>query len=121
MIRIVQGLAVIFATTLVCSGLARAQQPPANPEVPATSRTLNLSLEQKHVVRELLKDSKVAPAAVTTKVSAGEQVPAAVALHPIPPAIGQKVPQIKSHLFYWTKAQIVIVDPQDRKVAEVID
>jgi hypothetical protein len=31
------------------------------------------------------------------------------------------VPQIKSHRFYVTQSRVVIVDPQDQKVVEVIE
>lgn len=108
------------ALLLATVGLGHSQQP-ANPETPPTARTVNLSLEQRHVIRELLKETKTAPAATDAKFAAGDQVPAAVELHAMPPLIGQKVPQIKSHRFYVTQAQIVIVDPKDRKVVEVIE
>jgi len=34
--------------------------------------------------------------------------------------VAQKVPQVKSHRFFLTAQQIVIVDPKDNKVADVI-
>ena len=39
----------------------------------------------------------------------------------MPPLLAQKVPQIKAHRFYMTPRQIVIVDPQEAKVVEVIE
>ena len=38
----------------------------------------------------------------------------------MPTEIGQKVPQVKAHRFFLTAQQIVIVDPKDNKVAEMI-
>ena len=35
--------------------------------------------------------------------------------------IGLKVPQIKAHRFMYTADRILIVDPKDNKVAEVIE
>ena len=105
---------------MLCTAPAHSQTP-ANPEVPAATRTVNLTLEQRHVIRELVRDLKVAPRRGRSKVAAGDDVPARSQLHPIPPLIGQKVPQIKSHRFYVTQQQIVIVDPQDQKVVEVIE
>ena len=98
-------------------------QTPANPEVPAATRTVNLTLEQRHVIRELVRDLKVEvdPAGGRRKVAAGDDVPGKVQMLPIPALIGQKVPQIRSHRFYVTQLQIVIVDPQDQKVVEVIE
>jgi hypothetical protein len=38
----------------------------------------------------------------------------------MPSDVGQKVPQVKAHRFFLTAQQIVIVDPKDNKVADVI-
>jgi hypothetical protein len=111
---------IVAAMALLCATPARAQTPP-NPDVPATTRTVNLTLEQRHVIRELVRELKVDRAADDLKVAAGDDVPGKVELHPIPALIGQKVPQIKAHRFFVTERQIVIVDPQDQRVVEVIE
>ncbi len=111
---------LVAAAALLCAVPAHTQTP-ANPEVPAATRTVNLTLEQRHVIRELVRDLKVAPAGDDVKVAAGDDVPGKVQVLPIPALIGQKVPQIRSHRFYVTQQQIVIVDPQDQKVVEVIE
>ena len=119
--RIEWRFGLVAAAILLCIGPARAQTPP-NKDVPVTSRTVNLTLEQRHVIRELVRDLKLNPAeGDSKKVAAGDDVPDKVELRPIPTLIGQKVPQIKSHRFYVTQQQIVIVDPQDAKVVEVIE
>jgi Protein of unknown function (DUF1236) len=92
-----------------------------NPGVPAGTRTVNLTLEQRHVIRELVKELKVAPAKDDLKLAAGDEIPGTATLQPVPPLIGQKVPSIKSHRLYVTQSQILIVDPQDQKVVEVIE
>ena len=126
--RVTRRFGVAAVATLSCAALlytpllnapVAAQTP--NPGVPAGTRTVNLTLEQRHVIRELVRDLKVERAPEDLKVAAGDEVPGQVALHPIPPLIGQKVPQIRSHRFYVTQQQIVIVDPQDQKVVEVIE
>ncbi len=114
---------VIAAAAMLASldmGSAQAPTTQDDRRQVAAARTLNLTLEQRHVIRELVKDLKLDRAA-TDKVSAGDQVPSQVALHPIPDLMGQKVPQIKAHRFYLTDVQIVIVDPQETKVVEVVD
>jgi hypothetical protein len=108
--------------TLLCAAVCTsggAQTP--NPEVPAATRTVNLTLEQRHVIRELFKELKVEQSTEDLKVAAGDEIPGKIVLQPIPALIGQKVPQIRSHRFYVTQRQIVIVDPQDQKVVEVIE
>jgi hypothetical protein len=122
---ITRRFALASAASLLCTAMlgiapGHAQQTP-NPEVPATARTVNLTLEQRHVIRELVRDLKIAQSSDDSKVAAGDEVPGKVTLHPIPPLIGQKVPQIKAHRFYVTQSQVVIVDPQDQKIVEVIE
>ncbi len=114
--------AMAMALVVACTGLAGAQTPPPSPQAPsAGTRTINLTLEQRHVIRELLRDSKVTKVSDDVTVAIGDQVPGNIDLHPIPPLVGQKVPQIKAHRFFVTDRQIVIVDPQEQKVAEVIE
>jgi uncharacterized protein DUF1236 len=118
------GLAVagpLLGAVLLCApGYEQgfAQEPK---QAPAATRTVNLTLEQRHVIRELVKELKVDSTGEDLKVAAGEELPGKVALQPVPPLIAQKVPSIKAHRLYVTQRQIFIVDPQDRKVVEVIE
>jgi uncharacterized protein DUF1236 len=96
-----------------------AAQPQARGE--DSAGRLNLTLEQKHIIRELIKDLKVDPATVPVPLAVGDTVPKDANLRPMPSEIGGKVPQIKAHSFVYTAERILIVDPKDDKVAEVID
>jgi hypothetical protein len=48
-------------------------------------------------------------------------VPQGVAPQPMPSDVARKVPQVKAHSYFLTAQQIVIVDPKDNRVAEVIE
>ncbi len=118
--------AIIYAAAIVAfsaplAASAALGQTPAQNELPQTERTFNLTLEQRHTIKEILKDAKVEKASGDMAVSAGAAVPANVALHDMPAVIAEKVPQIKSHQFFLTGDKIVIVDPTAKKVAEVIE
>ena len=98
---------------------APAQVAPQQPgDVLAPAAKLNLTLEQRHTIRELVKDMKADAADVKAEV--GDQVPQGITPRPMPSEVAQKVPQVKSHRFILTAEQIVIVDPKDNKVADVI-
>jgi hypothetical protein len=84
----------------------------------APTPKLNLTLEQRHTIREFVKDMKADAADVKTEI--GEPIPQGITPRPIPSEVGQKVPQVKSHRFFVTAQQIVIVDPKDNKVADLI-
>jgi hypothetical protein len=113
------GIIAIVVAIVLSAALANAQ--PTKPGVSPSSPSISLTLEQRHVIRELIKDLKVERSAVDSKLSPGDGVPQGVEPQPLPPLIGQKVPQIKSHRFFITGQQIVIVEPKQPRVAEVID
>ena len=114
-------LAMMLSLTAATT-YAQAPVPPAAPQqeqVP-TGPKLNLTLEQRFTIREIIKDTKVAAASSDVQAAVGEPVPAGVTPQPMPSDVAQKVPQVKAHRYFLTAQQIVIVDPKDNKVAEVI-
>jgi hypothetical protein len=119
--------APIVATALMLSVIgtaAHAQTPPPAPapqqELAPTSRKLNLTLEQRYTIREIIKDKQAPTAPADVQAVVGEPIPEGVTPQPMPSEVASKVPQIKAHRYFVTSQQIVIVDPKDNKVAEVI-
>jgi hypothetical protein len=98
---------------------APPQQVPPALERPVTPK-LNLSLEQRFTIREIIKDNKAEGAAVDARAAVGDPVPQGVTTQPMPSDVAQKVPQVKAHRYFLTAQDIVIVDPKDNRVAEVI-
>jgi hypothetical protein len=107
---------LLTAAWLVAS--AAQAQGPTQQDTAAAAR-VNLTLEQRHIIKELIKDLKIEPSAASAQ-SVGDAVAADLA-KPMPADVGQKVPQIKTHLFVYTAERILIVDPKDNTVAEVIE
>jgi hypothetical protein len=117
------------AIVLSCAGGFAGAQTPAPPrqEVPPrreqlpTIPKLNLTLEQRHTIREFIKDMKSQATTRDVKAAVGDPVPADVNLQPMPADVGRKVPQVKSHRFFITGDEIVLVNPSDNKVADIIN
>jgi hypothetical protein len=108
------------AGILLLSSLAGAQAPPGQ-DMPLATRSVKLTAEQHHVIKEIvLKDLKVKSAAGNVKVEIGEPVGDGVTLQPFPPVIADKIPEVKSHAFFVKDDQVIIVDPRDKKVADII-
>jgi len=82
---------------------------------------VNLTLEQRHVIKELIKDLNVASAPKDTNIAVGATVPATVTLNPMPQLVAEKIPQIKSHMFFVDDGKVVIVDPKENKVVDAIE
>ena len=114
----------LFVGTIAYSQapLREAPPQPAPPvlERPAVTPKLNLSLEQRFTIREIIKDKKAEGSAVEARAAVGDPVPQGVTTQPMPGDVAQKVPQVKAHRYFLTAQDIVIVDPKDNRVAEVI-
>ena len=70
------------------------------PVVAPQPRTINLTLEQRFIIKENIKDLNLPKAHDSAPATIGDQVPSNIELHPMPPAVAQKVPQVKSHAFF---------------------
>ena len=105
------------ALLLCCIGASAAQTPAQEPVLPGPK--LNLTLEQRHTIRELIKDVKPQSSG-EVHAGVGDTIPENVDLQPMPSQVAEKVPQVRSHRFFIADEQIVIVDPKDKKVADII-
>jgi hypothetical protein len=110
-----------LAVALVVMGTSVRTQTPAVPgAVPGPPR-VNLTLEQRHVIKEIIKDLNVSPPQQKLDTSIGATVPATINLNPMPQVVAQKVPQVKSHLFFVQDGKVVIVDPKENRIVDAIE
>jgi hypothetical protein len=116
-------LVLITAMTVSLSvlGSVASAQAPADQAPAAPRQTINLTVENRHVIKEIIKDMHVANTADEVAVSVGAEVPQSVVLQPMPAPIAQKVPQVKSHEFFVKNDKIALVDPKNHKIVEVIE
>lgn len=91
------------------------------PSLPAATPTVNLTHEQRHTIKEFLKDAKVEPVTAEAPMAVGETVPQRITMQPLPADLGQRVPQVKSHLFFVKDGRIMLVSPKDNTIADVIE
>jgi uncharacterized protein DUF1236 len=95
-------------------------QIPTDPPV-STKRSVNLNEEDRHTIREIvLKDRKVQKTPENAKVAIGEAVPQGVNLQPMPDDVTRKVPQLKNNTYFVMGEEVVIVEPKDNTVAEIV-
>jgi hypothetical protein len=118
-------LVAVLAAMLIVTLPVVAQIPAPDSPSQQTAETVNLTMEDRHVIKEIiLKDFKIGAsqdqaAKVPTKV--GEVVPQGIPLQPMPVEVSAKVPQIKSHSFIIKDDKVVIIDPKDNKVAALVE
>jgi hypothetical protein len=71
---------------------APLQESPPPLERPATPK-LNLTLEQRHIIKEFLKDMKVDATSADVQATIGDPIPQGISLQPMPTDVAQRVPQ----------------------------
>jgi hypothetical protein len=120
---------ILLVAAVGCASLAFALPRPIlwaqdaeKPAIAPSPRTINLTQEQRFIIKENVKDLKLTKAQANATETIGDRVPDDIELHPMPPEIGNKVPQAKSHSFFVKDGDnaIVLVSPSDRRVADVI-
>jgi hypothetical protein len=121
--RIVSCFLLVFAVAAVPAAALQAQVSPnrgPTQQAPAT-KSLQLNMEDQHVLKEiLLKETKVQPEGTQVALERGGKVPGEVKLHAFPDVIAKKIPKVKAHAYFIAGDTVVIVDPQQRTIAEVV-
>lgn len=113
-------MAVIAAALTIYAPMISAQAPaPGTPVV--TTPSVNLTAEQRHVIKELIKDMKVEKASGDMQLTVGGAVPSSVQKHAFPQEVFQKVPQVRNHEFFLKDDRVVVVNPRDNTIADVIE
>ena len=116
--------AEMLSTHLMGAHMITAQSTapaPAPGGAPAATPSVNLTVEQRHVIKELVKDLKVDRATGDVPLTVGGSVPASVQKHPFPQEVFQKVPQVRNHEFFLKDNRVVVVNPRDNTIADVIE
>jgi len=86
-----------------------------------TTGSIDISIEQKTVIKNTIVETKVKPADVDIKVRVGVSVPNTVVLHPLPPRVIELVPAYRDYVYFLlADGTIVIVDPDSHEVVYVI-
>ena len=118
LVAAVLSLAVALSSS---EGTLRAQDV-NKPVIPPQLRTINLTQEQRFMIKENVKDLALSKAPKDAPETIGDPVPASIVLHALPSEVGLKVSQIRSHMFFIKDDNnaIVLVSPNDRRVADVI-
>jgi hypothetical protein len=106
-----------MASLLFTFPIARGQAPLEH-NTPIVTSKINLSLEQRHQIREIIKELKIEDSSPELHLAIGDTVSKSVSLHP---TVTAKMSQIKSHLFFMMGGQVVIVDPKNNEIVDVIE
>jgi hypothetical protein len=112
-------LAMVLTLAVAGTHMPVVAQTPAEGPAVVTPK-LNLTMQQRHTIKEFIKDLNTKSAATDAAPEIGDAIPQDVSVQPMPGEVGQKVPQVKTHTFFVADGRIFIVDPKDNKVADII-
>ena len=85
------------------------------------SGSLQLNAQQKAAIfQSVTKDKVKSPPPANMQVSVGGQVPASIELYPLPANVVSEVPAAKSYKYTVAQNQVLIVDPTNMKIVDVI-
>jgi hypothetical protein len=107
---------------LILAGGAIAQTPPGDNNTVVPSRSIRITVEQGHVIKEIVLKDRPSESSGSgqSELAIGDKVPAGARLESFPETVWDKVPQVRMHKFYIANGQVVIVSPSDNTVADII-
>ncbi len=113
LVTIVLSLGVVLSTS---KEVLRAQDV-NKPAIPPQPRTINLTQEQRFIIKENVKDLALSKAPKDAPETIGDPVPQNIALHALPSEVGAKVPQVRSHIF----SSRMIITPSFLSVRTIVE
>jgi hypothetical protein len=121
-------LTIVSLATVLLADAAIAQTPMAPPaqddrrEAPIPNRSIKLTAEQSYIIREnVMPGGKAATTgSAEGKFEIGGKTPDGAALQDFPKLVQEKVPAVKNYKFLIANNQVVIVDPKDNTIADIL-
>jgi hypothetical protein len=86
-----------------------------------TSSRLQLPPEKRRIIHETIIREQSAPRCEDVRVTVGEQVPQTIRLSPLPEIVIRDVPEVRSYQFCIKDNEVLLVDPGEHRIVEVID
>jgi Protein of unknown function (DUF1236) len=86
-----------------------------------TSSRLDLPVEKRRRIRELVLSERPAARCEDIQVSVGREVSRSISLLPFPEVVVRDVPEIREYRFCVRDDDVVLIDPDEYRIVEVID
>ena len=87
----------------------------------AQTATIKLTAEDTHIIKEIVLKESNFPRTAAAEYKVGDTAPPGVNLESFPQLVAEKISAAKSHKFFLSGDKVVVVDPKDNKIAEVIE
>jgi hypothetical protein len=98
---------------------------PARAQAPARNRSAaKFTDEQRSAIRKSVPAQPRTSMRATrerTRVVVGEEVPSSVELESFPETVYREVPTVREYRYYRDDANVIVVDPGERRIIDVIE
>ena len=107
--------------------MAQDEAPPGPPpgavekSTTTTTTIWTVQPQERTVIHEYIQRARVRPETVKEEVTVGTPVPADIELQPVPEEIYAKVPEAQRYQYFDWDGRMVFVDPDSRKVVQIVD
>jgi hypothetical protein len=101
--------------------MAQDEAPPPTMSQETTTTTWTVKPEERTVIHDYVVKEKVRSAPIQEEVTVGSEVPAGVELQPVPEEIYTSVPEAKRYEMFDWDGRVVFVDPDSRKIVQIVD
>jgi hypothetical protein len=106
---------------LVAAGLLAGSSAFAQMSTETTTTTWTVKPEERTVIRDYVVKEKIRPERIKEEVTIGAPVPTDVELQPVPEEIYARVPEARRYEYFDWDGRVVFVDPDSRKVVQIVD
>ncbi len=86
-----------------------------------TSSKLQLAPEKRLIIKEIVLKERQMPRCEDVRLSVGEELPRTIEVRTFSDEIVREVPEIRSYRFCVKESEVVLVDPNEYRIVEVID
>jgi hypothetical protein len=87
----------------------------------AQTATIKLTAEDTHTIKEIVLKESSFPRTAPADYKVGDNAPSGVDLQSFPQVVADKISAAKSHKFFLSGDKVVVVDPKDNKIADVLE
>jgi hypothetical protein len=116
-------LALVAALALsgVSAASARSHMSRMSNQTPGASDTLTLSDSQQQLIwKDVSKHATGQNAPADFNAAVGTEVPSSMSTYPLPRRAARDVPAVKPYRYAMTQDKVLIVNPSDHKIADVV-
>jgi hypothetical protein len=111
----------LWMAGLAVAGLLAGSSAFAQMSTETTTTTWTVKPEEKTVIHDYVVKEKIRPEPIKEEVTIGAPIPTDVELQPVPEEIYARVPEARRYEYFDWDGRVVFVDPDSRKVVQIVD